>query len=392
MVERNQRLNILLDLYLNDTATEDEKDELWGYVNDPIYTSDLENLLIRAYEQGYPEEGLTTTQRDLLLHNIFTSEIHRYKVKTLKFWRHVSVAAAILLVIGAGLVFLVQKLNHREQILVYKNDILPGKSNATLTLSDGRKLKLLSAVEGELAQQAGVNIIKSGDGQLIYEIKNKATVGNTTNTLSTAKGETYQLRLPDGSLVWLNAASSLTFNPNLNKNGLRKVKLDGEGYFEVAKDKRHPFIVETNKQEVEVLGTHFNVNAYINEENIKTTLIEGSVKVSALASKAEITLRPGQQSVLNQDKLSANQANVEESLAWKNGEFRFNDKSISEIMRQISRWYNVSVIFNDQLPNGRLSGSVSRNRNLSQVLKMMEKTKEVKFRIDGRTIYVNKYN
>lgn len=387
----NQRLNVLFGLYLNDTATEDEKEELWDYVNDPVYSSDLEQLIIKSYEQGYVEEGLTTTQKDLLLQNIFTSETIHYKVKTLNFWRHISVAAAILLVIGGGL-FLVQKLTYNKEILVVKNDINPGKTAATLTLGDGRRIRLSDGVTGKLAQQDGVIITKSVNGKLVYQIKNKSADDNKTNTLTTAKGETYQVRLPDGSLVWLNAASSLTYIPALTKDGLRKVKLEGEGYFEVAKDKKHPFIVQTNKQEVEVLGTHFNVNAYNDEENVKTTLLEGSVKVSALVSKAKTTLKPGQQSVLNQGDLTTDQANIDEALAWKNGEFRFNDKSIAEIMKQIARWYNVTVVFNDQAPNGYLSGSISRNRNLSQVLKMMEKTKEVKFRIEGHTIYVNKYN
>ena len=321
-------------------------------------------------------------------------------VRKFKLWSHFATAtAAAVAVILCGIIFFKNDSNKTKnsQANAYVNDVPPGKSGATLTLANGKKILINDALEGSIASQSGVKISKTADGQIVYTISGKqsserAGGGVQYNTLSTTRGEQTQVRLPDGTLVFLNAESSLRFPTSFAKLEKRQVSLTGEGYFEVAKDKNYPFIVKTANQEIAVLGTHFNINAYSDEENTQTTLVEGSVKVSSLISKGEIILKPGQQSALDQNNIQVSHANLDEALAWKNGEFRFDDKSIDQIMKQIARWYDMSIVFDEQLSDVYLNGFISRKRKLSQVLKMMEKTKEVKFKVDGRIIHVEKYN
>ncbi|WP_342330920.1 FecR domain-containing protein [Pedobacter sp. FW305-3-2-15-E-R2A2] len=296
----------------------------------------------------------------------------------------ISAAAAVLLIVGSGLFFY---LNHKSPVpeSTFANDVQPGRNGATLTLANGRKIKLDDAMNGELAKEAGVAITKTADGQLRYEIQNSNGETNAINTISTAKGESYQLRLPDGTLVWLNAGSSLTYTAALNDHGLRKVKLNGEGYFQVAKDKAHPFIVETFNQEIEVLGTHFNVSAYHDEPLIKTTLLEGMVRLN----KNEV-LKPGEQAINNLGKISVEKVDVTEAVAWKNGKFVFNDESLESIMRKLSRWYDLTIIFKDQnMRNQKFWATITRQDKLSRILQSLEKTNMVKFQLQQRTVTIS---
>jgi transmembrane sensor len=209
--------------------------------------------------------------------------------------------------------------------------------------------------------------------------------------LSTAKGETYQLRLADGSKVWLNAASSLTYTASLNGNGERRVKLDGEAYFEVAKDKNHPFIVETAKQQVQVLGTHFNINSYADEPMVTTTLLEGSVKVSHLTSHVSQLLKPGQQALNKNDHITVINANMEQVMDWKQGDFYLNHVDFKTAMRKIARWYNVDVVYDASVSDATESGGwISRNNKLSEVLQSIEAAGQVHFKVEGRKITVFK--
>jgi ferric-dicitrate binding protein FerR (iron transport regulator) len=208
------------------------------------------------------------------------------------------------------------------------------------------------------------------------------------------------VKLPDGSRVWLNAASSLKYPVSFSSLKDRRVELHGEAYFEVAKDKLHPFLVETDGQEVTVLGTHFNIKAYRQDKNIVTTLAEGSVRVGYQASawsdhgkivyKDEVILSPGQQSLLKGETISVSKADMEESLAWKDGNFVFNDANIEKIMQDIARWYNIEVFYEGPSPTGAFSGNISRSKNISQILKALESTKLVHFKIEGRKVYVSK--
>lgn len=305
-------------------------------------------------------------------------------------WPRIAVAASIILVIGAGVFFYTNRpATETVQTDTYANDVAPGKQGATLTLANGKKIRLTDAVNGELAKEAGVVITKSVNGQLVYEIKDAERESNNINVLSTAQGETYQVRLPDGSLVWLNAASSLTYSAALNERGQRRVRLDGEGYFEIAKDKAHPFIVQTDKQEVEVLGTHFNINAYKDEGGVKTTLLEGSVKISSGQNKQ--ILKPGYQAINSGNAIKVSEVDTENITDWKNGDFYLDRIDFKSAMRKIERWYNVEVVYDASVPdNMETGGWISRNKSLSQVLSFIESSGLVHFKIEGRKVYVSK--
>ena len=322
---------------------------------------------------------------------ILSDHIAGKRSKTeLKLWPRIAVAAAAVAAIAFGVWFF-STTRHPEFISgsPLANDIAPGKQGATLTLANGKKIRLADAVNGVLAKEAGVVITKSANGQLVYEIKGSETELNKINTLSTANGETYQVRLPDGSLVWLNAASSLTYSANLNEHGKRRVRLDGEAYFEITKDKKHPFIVESRGQEVEVLGTHFNLNSYADEPGIVTTLLEGSVRVSS--GDVLQVIKPGEQALNTGGTIKVSDANTENIMDWKNGDFFLNRVNFKTAMRKIARWYDVEVIYDASVPNELESGGwISRDKNLSMVLKSIEVSGLVHFKVEGKKIYVSK--
>ncbi|MDR6784977.1 transmembrane sensor [Pedobacter africanus] len=328
-------------------------------------------------------------------------------VSTRKFSYWPGIAAAIALVLGFVYFFKAEywPLGHHQPSGLSADKVLPGKNSATLTLANGKKIFLSDAHKGELATESGVVISKTADGQIIYQVSQAApSAAATYNTLSTAKGETFQVRLPDGSLVVLNAASTLTYPTNLNRVNERKVELRGEAYFEVAKvmlqaegkanltkGKRKPFIVATDKQQVEVLGTQFNVNCYADEPDTKTTLAEGIVKVAALGVvKHESVLKPGQQALSRAEGFLVKDVNINQVIAWKNGTFDFDNEDIQSVMRKISRWYNVEVEFRGDVSGERFNGALSREKNIGQMLKMLESTGVVHFKIEGRRIIVIK--
>ncbi|RYE48365.1 MAG: DUF4974 domain-containing protein, partial [Sphingobacteriales bacterium] len=268
------------------------------------------------------------------------------------------IAAAVAFMVFAGVWFYTQTMSKDDSgEIQYAEDAAPGKEGATLKLANGKKIRLTDAVNGELAREAGVKIIKTEDGQLIYTIEGDAD-DNSINTLSTTNGETYQVKLPDGSNVWLNSASSISYPVSLNEKGVRRVKLSGEAYFEIAKDVNHPFVVESSGQIVEVLGTHFNINGYMDELATATTLLEGSVKIipsvgmnqNGLNSlEAERTLAPGQQALNNNRGLIIKKVNTENVIDWKDGEFNLQGVEFDALMRKISRWYDVEVVYDPSL-------------------------------------------
>jgi len=312
--------------------------------------------------------------------------------------RIVAVAAALALIISGVWLFNSEYVGSKQvqDEPAYASDIAPGSVGATLTLANGQTIKLSDAANGELAKEAGVTITKSVDGQIVYEVASSSRNNSAVNTLSTAKGETYQIRLPDGTVVWLNAASSLTYSTQLLSAGKRTVKLTGEGYFDVAKDAAHPFVVQTRRQEVEVLGTQFNINSYADERAIATTLLEGSVRVlsppnARNSSKTLAVLKPGQQSLHTAKGLQVMPVDTERILDWKKDEFNLEDIDFRTAMRKIARWYNVEVIYDPDLPADiEVGGWISRKNNISAVLKLIEQTKQVHFKIEGRRIYVEK--
>lgn len=274
----------------------------------------------------------------------------------------------------------------------YANDIQPGKHTATLTLANGSTVALSDAKSGVVID---VSNMKYNDGTDVEAVvKGAPSSGKETMTISTPLGGTYQVALPDGTKIWLNAGSSLKFSAAWKGQPERKVWLSGEGYFEVAKTARHsPFIVVTAKQQVEVLGTHFNISSYADENNTATTLLEGSVRVSSSRAVGTdgVVLKPNQQSVLtNSNHITVKTVDTERAVAWKNGLFIFNDEPLHQIMKQIARWYNVEVVYQGADENKKFGGSISRAGQLSKVLRQLEKTGGVQFEIQERRVIVMK--
>lgn len=342
-------------------------------------------------DDGQPLEVLEASSKEELENRIYSkiadhTGIPLPHTRKVRLWPRIAIAAAVATIIfGAGLYFFKGQQKETKQSNTFAL-IKPGHNGATLTLSNGKQIKLSEAINGELANEAGVTITKSANGQLIYQVQGSKSDPNKINTLSTAKGETYQLRLPDGSLVWLNAASSLTYSAALIERGVRRVKLEGEGYFEIAKDKAHPFIVSTEKQEVEVLGTHFNVYSYNDEDIVKTTLLEGSVKINN-----QKIIKPGEQASNSANgKIEVAAVNVDKVTAWKNGRFVFEDETIESIMRKLSRWYNVEVVFQDDVKDIPFTAFISRRDDISSILEKITYTQNIHFKVEGRRITVMK--
>lgn len=313
------------------------------------------------------------------------------ETKKRKLWPLAATAACLVL---CGSLYLYVGNNRQDKstasALSKVQDLAPGGNKATLTLADGRTINLSDANNGELVKQAGVNIVKAANGQLIYNVLKTATTSSTYNTVSTPRGGQYQVVLPDGSRAWLNAASSLRFPSSFKSMKNRKVELSGEAYFEITKDKDHPFIVESKDQVVEVLGTHFNISNYAGDEISKTTLLEGSVRIAAVSSNKNSSsiLQPGQQAKISKENIEIANVDAEADVAWKNGYFKFTDNRIEDIMRQISRWYNVEVSYEGKASDEVYNGRISRFKNISQVLKMIESAQSVHFKVEGRRITV----
>lgn len=371
-----EEINRLIDRYLGGSATDQERAQIESWYNsqDQSFISELKAHQI--------ESDLSQVESYL---QISSPSEYSKQPKPANFWLRITAAAAILCAI-AGTAYFFYHQNTKTTEIANTTDIAPGKIGATLTLSSGKKIKLSEATKGELAKEAGLVISKTADGQLSYS-QNPNTEQNRINTLSTARGETYMIILSDQTKVWLNAASSLTYSASLNENGKRRVKLIGEAYFEVAKDKAHPFIVESARQQVEVLGTHFNINSYSDEPSIKTTLIEGSVKVTS-NTESKI-LKPGQQADLN-TSINISEVDTETALAWKNGYFNFDHDNLESILKKVSRWYDVEIEYkNENLKSQIFSGTISRFKNVSQILDKLELTRAVQFKIKGKTIIVS---
>lgn len=392
MTNEHKHLAELYNKYLSKNITEEERLEFLSYVQNPGYAEFIEELISDSYEHPEVLSSLNPDAKERIFQSIVAYE-HKIKEasKMVRLWPRIAVAAAMAMVVfGAGLFYYNNhiKPDHSSH-LGYNNDVPPGISGATLTLSNGKKIRLSDAQNGEVAKEAGVMITKSENGEVVYEVKGDSNELSKLNTLSTAKGETYKIRLPDGSYVWLNSESSLTYSSRLIENGKRMVKLRGEGYFEVAKDKSYPFVVATDKQNVEVLGTQFNINSYHDEAVETTTLIEGSVSITA--GKLKQVIKPGQQAVNNGNELKVNEVSPENVIDWKDGDFNLDELDFRIAMRKIARWYNVDVIYAASVPKNIKSGGwISRNRTLSAVLRHIESSDQVHFKVEGRKVYVAK--
>ena len=387
----------IMDKYVRGVLTTEEKDTFFSMFNQEELDPGLEDYLLQNYLQNadsqiWPEEFRAMFAERLANKILFkdisqeTAVAHRgqiFKTTWLKY------AAIVVVAAGLGIMAYFRATNKNTvQTLAGSNkhlqtDVLPGSEKAILTLADGTKIILDNAANGNLAQQGNAQVVKLANGQIAYDVKGLSDKDIMWNTMSTPVGGQYQVTLPDGTRVWLNAASSVTY-PAVFVSQNRQVKITGEVYFEVAKNKEKPFIVDIDgKSTVEVLGTSFNINSYTDEASIKTTLLDGSVKISSVVLK-----QPGQQAVqAENDKIYVQSTDINQALAWKNGLFSFNDADLHSIMRQLERWYDIKVKYEGRLPDFTLNGEMYRNVNLSVVLKFLEKM-GVKFRMEGKILTV----
>jgi hypothetical protein len=352
--------------------------------------------LHEADKQPVAEGPADPLMEEELIWNRIVNEIpETAKIRRFKKWYSIASAAAILVFVSFG-AYLYTKNRQVPAPLVHqsnsKNDILPGGNKAILTLANGKQITLTGARNGTLAVQGTVAINKTADGRIVYDSSEKPGSDdarlNAYNTMTTPRGGQYWVVLPDGSRVLLNAASSLTYPTTFTGNE-RKVELTGEAYFEVAHNAAKPFRVYSKSQIVEVLGTHFNINTYDDEPAVKTTLLEGKVKVTSTAKKQTLILQPGQQAFLNELAFNVSDVDVDEATAWKNGLFVFESNNIQQIMRMVSRWYDVDVTYAGTLPTDKFSGSVSRFSNVSEVLSTLQLTRKVHFKVSGKKISVS---
>jgi ferric-dicitrate binding protein FerR (iron transport regulator) len=312
-------------------------------------------------------------------------------------WRWMA-AAAIVITIGTIIFISIDRQpKGPEPVVVAKstvNDVLPGGNKATLRLANGQVIMLDSTGNGSLATQGNTKIVKLADGQIAYTIEGKAATEVMYNTMSTPPGGQFRLKLPDGTDVWLNAASSITY-PAAFVGKDRTVTITGEAYFEVAKNPSKPFHVKVNDMDVEVFGTHFNVNAYKDEAAIKTTLLEGKVKVGqsaigpALKREQSAILKPGEQAILtaNSPLTIDHSPDLDQVMAWKNGLFNFNKVSLQDVMKQIARWYDVEIVYQGEIKPKKFGGEIQRDLNLSEVLEGLKET-GIHFRIEGKKLIV----
>lgn len=315
-----------------------------------------------------------------------TLPVHERPKGTVRLWRKMAAVAAVFICMVTAL-FFYQK-NHIQPINSNRvANIVPGGNKAILTLADGSTIALDDAVNGTLASQPGILITKNKDGQIVYSVNKENQTENVAvyNTIETPRGGQYQINLPDGTKVYLNAASSIKF-PTAFEGAERKVELNGEGYFEVTQNKSKPFRVVSGRQVVEVLGTHFNINSYSDEQQIKTTLVEG--RVSVAMGTESIIIKPGQQAVASQRSIHVETVNTDDVIAWTENSFVFNNEDLGSIMRKISRWYDVDVICPSELEKMTFGITVSRNKSIKQVLRNIEETGTVHFKIEGRRITV----
>lgn len=309
-------------------------------------------------------------------------------------------AAVLLLCLGIGFYAYRSHLEKKKTQFTRTQDLPPGGNTAFLTLADGSRIALTDTGNDQLAEQQGVRISSTADGQLIYTPTSTALEGkekNQLNTIETPKGGQYQLRLPDGTKVWLNAATKLNYPVSFKGLKERRVILEGEAYFEVSPNKEQPFRVASAGQEVEVLGTHFNISSYTDDNTAKTTLLEGSVRVAPLGYAGGHegqavwhlgkTLKPGQQAFKVNADFQVVQADTLAAIAWKKGDFIFNS-DIKTIMQQISRWYNVTVIYQGDITNEEFGGAISRSKNINEILDVLESTNRIHFKLEGRRITV----
>lgn len=375
------RFNTLLEGYVEGLLSPEELKEFLALL--PQHKNELEEHMLESLESGQ-YDGMTDAGSRAAMYQKVMQQTHERKktgVILISLFRIAAAAVLLFFIIGSCFFFYHYKSPasyHRNFAL--KKHSIPAGNKAILTLSDGSTVQLDSTANGMLSTQGNAVVMNQNNGELIYKSANKTSTEIVYNTVSTPKGGTYKVTLPDGSNVMLNAASSIHFPTAFTGNN-RTVEITGEAYFEISPNETKPFRVKANNIEVQVLGTHFNINGYKDEDAVKVTLLEGAVRVAG--EKSNLLLKPGQQArMMNGNSEVINQVDIEEIIAWKNGSFNFNQATLPEVMRQISRWYDVTVEYEGKISDKHFTGIVSRNENISAVLDLMQLA-GVKFKLEG---------
>jgi len=369
----------LLKKYQEGTLSNEDKDKVDAWY---LHKASNSNLQLNEYEL---EDSYQYLKSNLPL---------KQEIKVIRIWPRVAVAASIAILLGTGIFYFTKTKEQPVQVAEKPQEIAPGGNRGILTLSNGKQIVLADISAKDTIAKEGeedeVTIKMGANGVITYIINPNTDTSkagaNLFNTLSTPTGGQYNIVLADGTKVYLNAVSSIKYPTQFNGDQ-RIVELDGEAYFEVAKNKNKPFIVKSGDQDIEVLGTHFNVHAYDNESVVKTTLLEGSVAVSYKNQKA--ILKPGQQSNVSDKftKITIKQVDTEAAIAWKNGRFKFDNADLKTVMRQLERWYGIKVEYRGDVSDVRFNGGTFMNKNLSEVLKVLELS-NIKFKVEGKTIIV----
>lgn len=390
------RFRQLLEAYITEKLSAEDKTLFFSLLDQKEHAAELEKFMQEDWETGRYEQEEDTRLRSLITQYVHdkidetqtTTPDHR--VHFLKSaWFRYAAAALIVLTIGAYLWNNTQRktsvTSQEKEMATQPEKAPPAATLAAITLSNGEKIEVDNVMNGMIATQGNVQIEKTKDGRIVYK---GVTAGMQTqyNTFTVPRGSRIaSIVLNDGSKVWLNAASSLTY-PVAFKAGERRVEITGEAYFEVAKDPSRRFIVKSEKATIEVLGTHFNVNAYPDENATKVSLLEGSIVVNNKTSK--MMIRPGQQvESVNGILIINRSADMDQVMAWKNGAFNFSKADLPSVMRQLSRWYDVEIEYEGDFSNRVFSGKISRDINLSDLLDGLQKM-NVHFRMEGKKLIV----
>lgn len=368
----NQQAKKLLKKYHDGTATGEERDLVESWF-----------LKLKAEQQPHDlPDGIIENDTDEVWLALRESHL---PAKSIRLWPRIAAAASILVFLSVGSYFLFHKQPNKQIAQNKIHDIAPGGNKAILTLASGKKIILTNSANGLLAKQQNVAIQKVADGQIDYKASENESAAMVYDTLTIPKKGQFILKLSDGTKVWLNAATIIRYPEKFIGTERRVELISGEAYFAVVHNAKMPFMVSVNHQTIEDIGTEFNVNAYSDEASVTTTLIQGSIRLTSL--NISKVIKPGQQASLNDGIINMSTADIDEVVGWKNGDFVFDGTDMKQVMRQLSRWYDAKIEYQGNVSNIGFVSTISRSKNLSEVLNILQRTGGVHFKIgEGRII------
>lgn len=386
-MEQHERFSQLFSAYVEKNMMPEEKGAFFAMIRMGNYDHLLSQLVGERWQTEFPAWERENDDQHAEL--VYQAILGKVKVKPVTIFRRIAAAAAILVLVAAGSYFFFfdkPVVKEKQDSGILSNDVQPPSHNrATITLADGKMIYLDTSATGTLGNQGNMQLIKLADGKVCYQGTAHEKI---YNTLTNPRGsKVVNLILADGSLIWLNAGSSVTYPVSFPGNE-RHVIVNGEAYFEVKPDKTRPFTVSKNENHITVLGTHFNVNAYDDEKEMSVTLLEGAVSVGTGVAGKTVILKPRQQAIIGRDLMVHSNVDVDEVMAWKNGSFYFSQADVPLIMRQVARWYNVEIEYVGEVPAGFYNGKPSRDITVAEMLKILEYS-GIKITIEGNKIKVS---